>query len=214
MSTQKRPKNSQRLHEEQLQPRRPPGQPGRDGLDAGARAEPAADGAVELRQRGAGLRRSRATHGLLVSSLDDIAAQAQRAAEIVRRVRGFVRPAHPGRRAGRAERVRGQCAGAAASPRCRQRKARVDHALAGRPARRARRPRAARAGAAQSGAEWPAGDAGHAGAAPRRRDRHGGGRGHGDRCRWPIMGRASSPRPRRSCSPASSRPSRTVSGSA
>ena len=37
-------------------PRRPACQPGRDGLDPGARAEPAADGAVQLCQRRAGLR--------------------------------------------------------------------------------------------------------------------------------------------------------------
>ena len=35
-----------------------PAQPGRDGLDAGARAEPAADGAVQLCRRGAGLCRA------------------------------------------------------------------------------------------------------------------------------------------------------------
>jgi two-component system, LuxR family, sensor histidine kinase DctS len=90
MSTQKRAEEQRRLHEEQL----------RHAARLASLGEMASTLAHELNQplmalssfaSAAQAFARQGNHGLLVSSLDDIAAQAQRAAEIVRRVRGFVR---------------------------------------------------------------------------------------------------------------------------
>jgi PAS domain S-box-containing protein len=90
MSTQKRAEEQRRLHEEQL----------RHASRLASLGEMASTLAHELNQplmalssfaSAAQAFAGQGKHGLLVSSLDDIAAQAQRAAEIVRRIRGFVR---------------------------------------------------------------------------------------------------------------------------
>jgi two-component system, LuxR family, sensor histidine kinase DctS len=90
MSTQKRAEEQRRLHEEQL----------RHASRLASLGEMASTLAHELNQplmalssfaSAAQAFAGQGNHGLLVSSLDDIAAQAQRAAEIVRRIRGFVR---------------------------------------------------------------------------------------------------------------------------
>jgi two-component system sensor histidine kinase DctS len=90
MSTQKRAEEQQRLHEEQL----------RHASRLASLGEMASTLAHELNQplmalsSFASAAQAFARQGeqqLLASSLDDITAQAQRAADIVRRVRGFVR---------------------------------------------------------------------------------------------------------------------------
>ena len=90
MSTQKRAEEQQRVHEEQL----------RHAARLASLGEMASTLAHELNQplmalssfaSAAQAFARQGKHKLLASSLEDIAAQSQRAAEIVRRVRGFVR---------------------------------------------------------------------------------------------------------------------------